>query len=129
MVLDATKVWEFSKWLTKFFRMVCIKSYSDTIVCVLKSTSENSTRSDITSRACYDPRTVGSEDAPTAPKKWKLTRTPPSSVQKESSQSGRRTPKQTEMLKLRLQNLEHLTRTDDLALSRRQEREMDTIRR
>ena len=51
------------------------------------------------------------------------------SVQKESSYSGRRTNRETQMLKLRLQNPEPLTRADDLALSRRQGREMNTILR
>lgn len=51
------------------------------------------------------------------------------SVQRESSYSGRRTNRETEMLKLRLQNPEPLTKADDLALSRGQGREMDTIRR
>ena len=57
-----------------------------------------------------------------------MTRTPPLSVQKASSYSGRRTNRETEMLKLRLQNPEPLTRADDLALSRRQGRDMATIR-
>jgi len=42
--------------------------------------------------------------------------------------SGRRTNRETEMLKLRLQNPEPLNRDDDLALSRRQGRDMATIR-
>ena len=50
------------------------------------------------------------------------------SVQKEPSYSDRRTNRETEMVKLRLQNPESLTRADDLALSRRQGRKMKTIR-
>ena len=61
-------------------------------------------------------------------KKRKLTRTPPLSLPKASSYSGRRTNRETEMLKLRLRNPEPLNRDDDLALSRRQGRDMATIR-
>ena len=47
-----------------------------------------------------------SEDVPRVVKKRKLTRTPPLSLPKASSYSGRRTNRETEMLKMRLRNPE-----------------------